>query len=230
MKRTRVQGSPQVKRTYSGQSRSFLVSLNNEDSVSEPESYSALRLRWGVDPPDYDLSNTVNPLKSITELRSKGETRRFLDQAGYLLEGMDPSNSTALKRSRLVLYIHIHRVSLSPSAFDITAQLCDPDFARKAKAADFYHKTWYVFLKAGAGTGQDKVRPFCPSQRPVQTLPSQILDILLIFFLALVARNTDILLDLVSQNHHTRREKQNPAPDLIHILFFLLRTTADIDN
>jgi len=68
--------------------------------VSEPESYSALRLRWGVDSPDYD---TVNPLKSITELRSKGETRRFLDQAGYLLEGMDPSNSTALKRSRLVL-------------------------------------------------------------------------------------------------------------------------------
>lgn len=44
--------------------------------------------------------NMMNPLKSITELRSKGESRRFLDEVGYLFEGMDPSSSTGLKRSR----------------------------------------------------------------------------------------------------------------------------------
>jgi len=63
-------------------------------------------MRWGVDSEEHDSvlpPNMMNNLKSITELRSKGESRRFLDQAGYLLEGMDPSNSSALKRSRFAL-------------------------------------------------------------------------------------------------------------------------------
>ena len=100
--------SPRVKRTYSGHSRSFLVSLSKDDNLSEPESYSSLRMRWGVDSEEHDSvlpPNMMNNLKSITELRSKGESRRFLDQAGYLLEGMDPSNSSALKRSRFALLI-----------------------------------------------------------------------------------------------------------------------------
>ena len=109
--------SPRVKRTYSGQSRSFLVSLSKDDSLSEPESYSSLRLRWGVDSEEHDSvlpPNMMNNLKSITELRSKGESRRFLDQAGYLLEGMDPSNSSALKRSRWALLIPAWPCSSSP--------------------------------------------------------------------------------------------------------------------
>ena len=163
--------SPRVKRTYSGHSRSFLISLSKDDNLSEPESYSSLRMRWGVDFEEHDSvlpPNMMNNLKSITELRSKGESRRFLDQAGYLLEGMDPSNSSALKRSRFALLIPAYPCS-SPS--DITAQLCDPDFARKAKAADFYHKSWLVFLKAGAGTGQDKVIRVSLSPFPYKPFP-----------------------------------------------------------
>jgi hypothetical protein len=46
------------------------------------------------------------------------------------------------------------------SALEITTKLCDPDFARKAKAADFFTRTWDLFLDTGAGKGEDKVRSF----------------------------------------------------------------------
>lgn len=55
-------------------------------------------------PPALPLPNgMMNPLKSITELRSKGESRRFLDEVGYLFEGMDIRNkqsSISLRRAR----------------------------------------------------------------------------------------------------------------------------------
>lgn len=44
--------------------------------------------------------NMMNPLKSITELRNKGESRRFLDEVAYLLDGMAKSQGTGLIRSR----------------------------------------------------------------------------------------------------------------------------------
>jgi hypothetical protein len=44
--------------------------------------------------------NMMNPLKSITELRNKGESRRFLDDVAYLLDGMAKSQGTGLIRSR----------------------------------------------------------------------------------------------------------------------------------
>lgn len=44
------------------------------------------------------------------------------------------------------------------SALEITTKLCDDDFARKAKAADFYTRTWDLFIEAGSGKGQDKAR------------------------------------------------------------------------
>ena len=43
------------------------------------------------------------------------------------------------------------------SALEITTKLCDPDFTRKAKAADFFSRTWDVFLDTRAGKGEDKV-------------------------------------------------------------------------
>jgi hypothetical protein len=42
----------------------------------------------------------ANDLKSITELRSKGESRRFLDEVGYLFEGMEPSGGIGVRRAR----------------------------------------------------------------------------------------------------------------------------------
>jgi hypothetical protein len=45
----------------------------------------------------------MNDLKSITELRSKGESRRFLDEVGYLFEGIEGGCAIALRRARCVL-------------------------------------------------------------------------------------------------------------------------------
>jgi Wings apart-like protein regulation of heterochromatin len=39
-------------------------------------------------------------LKSISELRDKGENRRFLDEIGYLLEGLDSKMTIPVKRLR----------------------------------------------------------------------------------------------------------------------------------
>ena len=43
------------------------------------------------------------------------------------------------------------------SALEIVTKLCDVEFARKAKAADFLGRFWDVLRGAGAGNG-DKVR------------------------------------------------------------------------
>jgi hypothetical protein len=63
-------------------------------------------------------SNMMNPLKSITELRNKGENRRFLDEVAYLLDGMvipsgsnaggsKPVPNTGLIRARCASFLHI---------------------------------------------------------------------------------------------------------------------------
>lgn len=46
------------------------------------------------------------------------------------------------------------------SALEITTKLCDPEFTGKAKAADFFTRTWDVFLDAGASKAEDKVLYF----------------------------------------------------------------------
>ncbi|KAF5351350.1 hypothetical protein D9758_007979 [Tetrapyrgos nigripes] len=67
-------------------------------------------------------------------------------------------------------------------ASEIVSRLCDVDFSRKAKAADFLTQTWETFMEAGAGKNQDKV-----------------LDVLLAFFCALVARDLVSLTDLAER-------------------------------
>lgn len=56
--------------------------------------------------------NMMNDLKSITELRSKGESRRFMDEVGYLFEGMDSSVGVSVRRGRWApsysLYLNLH--------------------------------------------------------------------------------------------------------------------------
>ncbi|KAF5386684.1 hypothetical protein D9615_001914 [Tricholomella constricta] len=199
-------------RTYAGKSRSFLVAVpasslaadEGEDEYTARESYASLRSRWGVDnseddpypsilsPTRSDSTSTpggtpsrsgrgktkaqqaaplpngmMNPLKSITELRNKGESRRFLDEVGYLFEGMHSTVGIGLRRA---------------SALEITTKLCDADFSRKAKAADFLSRAWDVFGEAGAGKGEDKI-----------------LDTLLAFFAALVSRDPASLRDLAQR-------------------------------
>ena len=55
----------------------------------------------------------MNPLKSISELRNKGETRRFLDEIGYLFEGMDKSGGIGLRRARYAFFFRpSHRLNI----------------------------------------------------------------------------------------------------------------------
>ncbi|KAF9466171.1 hypothetical protein BDZ94DRAFT_1288503 [Collybia nuda] len=220
---------------------------DEEDEYSTRESYSSLRTRWGVDnseddphppyptasPSRSDTTSTpsgspkksgkgkgkggttkegqsaaqvqiplpngmMNPLKSITELRSKGESRRFLDEVGYLFEGMESSGGIGLRRA---------------SALEITTKLCDAEFARKAKAADFLGRIWDVFWEAGAGRGEDKI-----------------LDTLLAFFAALVARDPTSLADLgLTSASVSSKQKSSAKRDssLVNTLFALLANPAD---
>ena len=46
----------------------------------------------------------MNPLKSISELRNKGESRIFLDEVGYLFEGMDQKGGIGLRRARYAIF------------------------------------------------------------------------------------------------------------------------------
>ncbi|KAH9057972.1 hypothetical protein EDB83DRAFT_2315943 [Lactarius deliciosus] len=85
--------------------------------------------------------NMMNDLKSITELRSKGETRRFMDEVGYLFEGMDRNVGVRVRRG---------------SALELVTKLCDLDFARRARVTDFRSRAWDALRASGAGNG-DKV-------------------------------------------------------------------------
>ncbi|KAJ3853704.1 hypothetical protein EV368DRAFT_81330 [Lentinula lateritia] len=219
------------KRTYAGKSRSFLVAMPADQSCPEElqddynnrESYAVLRSRWGVDNSEDDpypeplspaKSNTttpsgspskgkgkgrlkqevnvpadiIQPLRSITEIRNKGESRRFLDEVGYLLEGIGKDDTPALKKA---------------SALEIISRLCDPDFVRQAKAADFLQSTWDAFIEAGGGTGEDKV-----------------LDTLIVAFAALVSRDLLSLTDLAQRGSPSSSTSSRPS--FITTLFSLV--------
>ncbi|KAI0694225.1 hypothetical protein BC835DRAFT_1274905 [Cytidiella melzeri] len=168
-----------------------------EDDFETRESYADLRARWGVDNSEDDPypllvdsqspSNRnkgkgkqqlgqlplarlppgmMNDLKSISELRSKGESRRFLDEVGYLFEGLAPAGALGVRRG---------------SALEIVTKLCDPDFARRAKAADFLSRAWEGLRAAGAGDGD------------------KILDTTLVLFAALVSRDPVDATDLATR-------------------------------
>ncbi|KAF7357041.1 hypothetical protein MVEN_01040900 [Mycena venus] len=207
-----------------------------DDEFASRESYTSLRTRWGVDESEDDpylygsptrsgsnlstpnrspskggkgrgkarpepvpLANgMMNPLKSITELRNQGESRRFLDEVGYLWEGLDKSGGLGLRRA---------------SALEITTKLCESEFARKAKAADFIGPTWDLLRTAGGGPGEDRASP--PRSSVYLTLTiQQIMDILLAFFAALVSRDPASLSDLAARS------------SLTSTLFSLLETSS----
>lgn len=86
------------------------VSLASTSNSASPNvSPSRGRLKTSVEAP----IGTMNPLKSISELRNKGETRRFLDEIGYLFEGMDKSGGIGLRRARYAFFFRpFHRLNL----------------------------------------------------------------------------------------------------------------------
>jgi hypothetical protein len=103
---------------------------SQEDEFGNHESYTSLRSRWGVDnseddpyqplaegstawrkkkgksgrPPPAPLPGpNASELRSITELRNTGESRRFNDEVGYLFEGLTTESELGVKRGRHAL-------------------------------------------------------------------------------------------------------------------------------
>ena len=82
---------------------------STSNSASPNVSPSKGRLKTSVEAP----IGTMNPLKSISELRNKGETRRFLDEIGYLFEGMDKSGGIGLRRARYAVFFRLsHKLTV----------------------------------------------------------------------------------------------------------------------
>jgi len=57
--------------------------------------------------------SVMMPLKSISELRNKGESRRFLDEVGYLFEGLDPKCAIGLRRARYTSVLVLNQMPLT---------------------------------------------------------------------------------------------------------------------
>jgi len=73
-------------------------------SEASPSRYGKGRSKsnaFSVRPPALPMG-MMNPLKSISELRNKGESRRFLDEVGYLFEGLDKTGGIGLRRARYI--------------------------------------------------------------------------------------------------------------------------------
>ena len=71
-----------------------------EDTDASPNSKRKGKGKQTLPPPPQLPPGMMNDLKSITELRTKGETRRFFDDMGYLFEGLDPTGGLGVKRGR----------------------------------------------------------------------------------------------------------------------------------
>lgn len=109
-----------AQRTY-GRSRTFLSSRPADDdsgdggassfaaSLAEPprESYEDLRKRYEVDNETGGSGNLLDALLArapvpISDMRSKGENRRFMDEVTFLLEGISNAPSKGIRRTRWV--------------------------------------------------------------------------------------------------------------------------------
>lgn len=145
-------------RTYAN-ARSFLVQLpagtlkpedlalveSQQDEMdtelrAEATSYAALKARWDDD--EAAGIGLATDLRSGSEMKNHGETRRFLDDVGYLLEGLE-SPLLGVQRT---------------SAIELLEKMCDADgeFVRKARSADFLTRAWGV-LGEMDGAAQDPV-------------------------------------------------------------------------
>lgn len=88
--------------------RRIRLGIDNSEDDPRPwsppsESASPSKRRGRVETPPVPLPNgMMNDLKSITELRSKGENRRFLDEVGYLFEGLEAASPLNIRRARWV--------------------------------------------------------------------------------------------------------------------------------
>jgi hypothetical protein len=80
----------------------------------------------------------VTELKTVTQLRAKGENARFADEFDYLVEGLEPGCELSSRRS---------------SAIEVLRKVGDGEFMRRLKASGFVERTYLEFRRADAGNG-----------------------------------------------------------------------------
>lgn len=137
------------------------ASLHPSDSLVDPssESYTALSKRWGVgdnsnhggidgqgggsniNNDEYDTIDLV----TLTELRARGENQRFLDDLGYIVDGLSSSGGDASMTVK------------RPSAVDLVRRMLSSEFRQSIKTLDESENLYKIFLKAGAGSKGDQV-------------------------------------------------------------------------
>ncbi|ODN81979.1 hypothetical protein L202_02310 [Cryptococcus amylolentus CBS 6039] len=153
-----------AKRTY-GKVRTMLVeqpkevlrsqsTFANIDSEEAQESYTELRHKYEVDNTVLPNSRSASLLQemmqarapeTVSDMRSRGENRRFIDELGYLLEGIsDPTASSAFRRS---------------SAVDILQNMQDVSWLTKMKICGQVDKAWDCFY--GASFEDEIMRAAC---------------------------------------------------------------------
>ena len=108
--------------------------------LKERETYASFRAKWGLDQEEADEQDNeaASELRSLSQLRSKGESDRFLDDFNYLVEGLDLEMPLSVRRS---------------TAIEVLRRLCEPDTMRKLKATGFIEKVYLDFRRAEAGNG-----------------------------------------------------------------------------
>lgn len=101
-------------------------------------SYATARAAQDSDELLEASSGGLTELKTVTQLRAKGENARFADEFDYLVEGLEPSCELSSRRS---------------SAIEVLRKVGDVEFMRRLKASGFVERTYLEFRKADAGNG-----------------------------------------------------------------------------
>ncbi|QRV75308.1 wings apart-like protein regulation of heterochromatin protein [Ceratobasidium sp. AG-Ba] len=148
-------GMPAPRRTYS-QMRSFLMPLDEMDASGQPlatsapprlvptKSYNDLVLSESQEELQQDTAdknitfNGETDLRSITEMRVKGESRRFGDDIDYVLQGLEGETVVRVRRA---------------SAVEFVGRMCEAGFVQRARASDVLGRAWNAIHQSVVETG-----------------------------------------------------------------------------
>ncbi|CAE6527931.1 unnamed protein product [Rhizoctonia solani] len=136
-------GMPAPRRTYS-QVRSFLAPIEDLDPdlntpalsiprLTSTQSYNELLQSESQEELQQDTStknitfNGETDLRSITEMRVKGESRRFGDDIEYVLEGLEDKSGVKVRRA---------------SAVEFVTRMHEKGFVLRARASDVLGRAW----------------------------------------------------------------------------------------
>ncbi|KAJ1307843.1 hypothetical protein OPQ81_001925 [Rhizoctonia solani] len=175
-------GIPAPRRTYS-QVRSFLAPIEdldpdlNTSTLSIPrltttQSYHDLLQSESQEELQQDTStknitfNGETDLRSITEMRVKGESRRFGDDIEYVLEGLEDESGVKVRRA---------------SAVEFVTRMYEKGFVLRARASDVLGRAWRAIhqsvLEAGDRVFDAIAAIFiCLVARELQDVPGALQD------------------------------------------------------